>query len=153
LLDRRVAQARGRQREYREDEAGLLRPNHRWSQFNCAWCTGPVITGGLRENQDVTFLTDGGENTRSDEICYAGSRTQLDWFHITMHITVLSQYVRGVAQHDDAVGKSLLTDLERIKWLLWHGNQSRAGETIKFFLDDVDALEVDYPNLTTGCGF
>jgi hypothetical protein len=72
----------------------------------------------------------------------------LDWFHITMRITVLSQYARGVALHDDAAGKSLLAKLERIKWLLWHGNQYRAGKTIKFFLDDVDALEVDYPNLS-----
>jgi hypothetical protein len=48
----------------------------------------------------------------------------------------------------DRAGKSLLAELERIKWLLWHGNQYRAGETITFFLDDVDALEVDYPNLS-----
>ena len=56
-------------------------------------------------------------------------------------------YARGVAHHDEAAGKRLLADLERIKWLLWHGNQYRAGETIEFLLDDVDGLEVDYPNL------
>ena len=72
----------------------------------------------------------------------------LEWFHITMRITVLNQYIRGVRLHDDATGKSLLPDLERIKWLLWHGNQYGAGETIKFFLDDVDALQVEYPNLS-----
>jgi Adenylate and Guanylate cyclase catalytic domain len=71
----------------------------------------------------------------------------LDWFHITMRLTVLEQYARGVAHHDEAAGANLLTDLERIKWLLWHGNQHRAGKTIGFFLDDVDALQVDYPNL------
>jgi hypothetical protein len=27
-----------------------------------------------------------------------------------------------------------------VQWLLWHGIQYRAGETIKFFLDDVDAI-------------
>ena len=32
--------------------------------------------------------------------------------------------------------------------VLWDGNQYRAGQTIGFFLDDVDALEVDYPNLS-----
>ena len=46
------------------------------------------------------------------------------------------------------MGKSLLAELERIKWLLWHDNQYRAGETIRFFLDNVDALEVDHPNLS-----
>ena len=64
-----------------------------------------------------------------------------------MRLTVLSQYARGVAQHDDAEGTRLLAELERIKWLIWHGNQHRAEETIGFFLDDVTGLEVDYPNL------
>ena len=104
---------------------------------------------GLQANQDVTFLTDGGEEIRAlTQFVTPESEHVLDWFHITMRITVLSQYARGVAQHDDTVGRSLLAELEHIKWLLWHGNQYRAGETIKFFLDDVDALEVDYPNLS-----
>jgi hypothetical protein len=104
---------------------------------------------GLQANQDVTFLTDGGEEIRAlTELVTPESEHVLDWFHITMRITVLSQYARGVAQHDDAAGKSLLAELERIKWLLWHGNQYRAGEIIKSFLDDVDELEVEYPNLS-----
>jgi hypothetical protein len=103
---------------------------------------------GLQANQDVTFLTDGGEEIRSlAERVTPESEHVLDWFHITMRLTVLCQYARGVAHHDEAAGQSLLAELERIKWLLWHGNQHRAGETISFFLDDVDGLEVDYPNL------
>jgi len=103
---------------------------------------------GLQANQDVTFLTDGGQEIRAlTELVTPVSEHVLDWFHITMRLTVLQQYARGVAHHDEAAGANLLTDLERIKWLLWHGNQHRAGEAIGFFLDDVDALEVDYPNL------
>jgi len=37
-------------------------------------------------------------------------------------------YARGVAHYDAAEGARLLKSLERIKWLLWHGNQHRAGE-------------------------
>ena len=104
---------------------------------------------GLQANQDVIFLTDGGEEIRAlTEPVAQESEHVLDWFYTTMRITVLSQYARGVAHHDEAAGKSLLAGLERIKWLLWHGNRYRAGETIKFFLDDVDALEVDYLNLS-----
>ena len=104
---------------------------------------------GLQANQDVTFLTDGGEEISSlAERVTPESEHVLDWFHITMRLTVLCQYARGVAHHDEAAGQSLLRALERIKWLLWHGNQHRAGETINFFLDDVDGLEVDYPNLS-----
>ena len=60
---------------------------------------------GLQANQDVTFLTDGGEEIRAlTEFVTPESEHVLDWFHITMRLTVLSQYARGVAQHDDAAG-------------------------------------------------
>jgi hypothetical protein len=46
-----------------------------------------------------------------------------------------------------SAGARLLAELERSKWLLWHGNQHRAHEAIETLEDDVDGLEVDYPNL------
>ena len=70
----------------------------------------------------------------------------LDWFHITMRITVLMQFVRGVAQHDEAKGAELLKSLERIKWLLWHGNLHRAFAAIEDFDSDIDDLDVGYSN-------
>jgi len=103
---------------------------------------------GLQANQDVTFLTDGGEEVRSlTELVTPEAEHVLDWFHITMRLTVLGQYARGVAHYDEAEGGRLLASVERIKWLLWHGNQHRAGEEITFLEDDVDELEIDYPNL------
>ena len=108
-----------------------------------------VLTSqGLQSNQDVIFLTDGGEEIRAlTELVTPGSEHVLDWFHITMRVTVLEQYARGVAHHDEAAGARLLAELERSKWLLWHGNQHRAQEAIETLEDDVDELEVDYPNL------
>ncbi len=103
---------------------------------------------GLQANQDVTFLTDGG-----NEICALtewvtpASEHVLDWFHITMRLTVLSQYARGVAHHDEIQGAGLLKSIERMKWLLWHGNLQRAEKVIESFEEDVDVLETDYPNL------
>lgn len=103
---------------------------------------------GLQANQDVTFLTDGGEEVRAlTELVTPEAEHVLDWFHITMRLTVLGQYARGVAHHDKAEGARLLAALDSIKWLLWHGNQHRAGEEIAFFEDDVDGLAIDYPNL------
>jgi hypothetical protein len=53
---------------------------------------------GLQANQDVTFLTDGGEEIRAlTELVTPASEHVLDWFHITMRLTVLEQYARGVA--------------------------------------------------------
>jgi hypothetical protein len=103
---------------------------------------------GLQANQDVNFLTDGGEEIRAlTEFVTPASEHALDRFHTTMRVTVLQQYARGIAHHDAAVGARLLADLERIKWLLWNGNQHLARESIGFFEGDVDGLEVGYPNL------
>ena len=103
---------------------------------------------GLQANQDVTFLTDGGEEVRAlTELVTPEAEHVLDWFHIAMRLTVLEQYARGVAHHDEAEGARLLKTLERLKWLLWHGNRHRALQQADDLRDDVDALELDYPRL------
>ena len=62
-----------------------------------------------------------------------------------MRLTVLGQYAKGVAHVEQATGDQLLADIERIKWLLWHGNIHRAGPAVDNLQDDVEGLEVDYP--------
>jgi len=62
---------------------------------------------GLQANQDVTFLTDGGEEIRTlTELVTPVSEQVLEWFHITMRLTVLEQYARGLGHHDEAVGRN-----------------------------------------------
>jgi hypothetical protein len=109
-----------------------------------------VLTSqGFQANQDITFLTDGGDEIRAlTKGIGPCSEHVLDWFHITMRLTVLEQYAKGVTCCDKVVGNQLQEDIEWIKWLLWHGNQHRALQTTTWFEDDVDALEVDYPNLS-----
>ena len=103
---------------------------------------------GMQANQDITFLTDGGEEVRSltDGISPCSEHV-LDWFHITMRITVLGQFARGVAQYDQVAGAQLTKDLERIKWKLWHGNTITAQEVIEDFEADLSGLKSEYPNL------
>ena len=103
---------------------------------------------GLQANQDVTFLTDGEEEVRAlTELVTPEAEHVLDWFHIAMRLTVLEQYARGVAQHDTEEGARLLRELERTKWLLWHGNGHRSRQHADDLRDDVKALELDYPHL------
>ncbi len=103
---------------------------------------------GLQPNQEVTFLTDGGEEVRAlTERLSPEAEHVLDWFHITMRLTVLGQYAKGVAQHDKAAGIRLQESLDSIKWLLWHGNQHRSRQEIEVLQEDVDGLDLDYPNL------
>ncbi len=103
---------------------------------------------GMQANQDITFLTDGGEEVRAlTERISPCSEHVLDWFHITMRITVLGQFAKGVAQCDEEAGSRLTKELERIKWKLWHGNTIAAQEVIEDFEDELSDLDVGYPNL------
>jgi hypothetical protein len=111
-------------------------------------CSKLLKSQGLQANQDVTFLTDGGDEIRAlTEWVTPASEHVLDWFHIAMRLTVLSQYARGIAHHDEVKGAGLLKSIERMKWLLWHGNLQRAEKVTESFEEDVDVLETDYPNL------
>jgi hypothetical protein len=99
---------------------------------------------GLQANQEVTFLTDGGEEVRAlTEQITPASEHVLDWFHITMRLTVLSQFARGLAHEDEPQSTALLKSLESIKWLLWHGNLVRAVDAVRRFAENFDDLPLD----------
>lgn len=66
----------------------------------------------------------------------------LDWFHVTMRMTVLKQIAKGLPEK---VGEEadqyelrprVLDDLESVKWYLWHGNVFQA-------LNELQGLEMD----------
>jgi len=104
---------------------------------------------GLQANQAVEFFTDGAAVRRSlTSYLSAESTHLLDWFHLTMRLTVLQQYALGVAQVDAAGGKALQDGLTSIKWHLWHGNAERAVEKIRD-LDDALAAHQDDPLVAT----
>lgn len=103
---------------------------------------------GVQANQDITFITDGGEEVRSlAEMIAPASEHVLDWFHITMRITVLRQFAQGLENHDEQAGQGLLETLCRIKWHLWHGNVYRARDEIAGLQFDAEGLETGYPNM------
>src|SRR3954451_8301299 len=53
---------------------------------------------GLQANQRVVFLTDGGDTVRElPRDLSPESEHWLDWFNITMRLTVLGQMTRGLA--------------------------------------------------------
>ena len=52
----------------------------------------------------------------------------------------------GSPHRDEKEGARLLRELERVKWLFWHGNGHRAREHADDLRDDVKALELDYPH-------
>jgi hypothetical protein len=95
---------------------------------------------GMTMNQQVVFLTDGGEDVR-DLPLYLNPHAEqyLDWFHITMRLTVMTQLAKGLRSRENPkLATGVLQDLERLKWLLWHGNVFRALQVIRDLEFDLD---------------
>ena len=52
---------------------------------------------GLQMNQDIAFLSDGNDTLRALQLEMSPKATHiLDWFHLTMKLTVLEQYGKGL---------------------------------------------------------
>ncbi len=86
---------------------------------------------GMQMNQQTTFLSDGGDTVRDLQLYLNPELEHLsDWFHVTMRITVLDQYAKGVIRVDRDVGESLRKAVESTKWYLWHGNAYEALQKI-----------------------
>ena len=94
---------------------------------------------GMQMNQQVTFLTDGGGDVRELPL-YLNPQAEhlIDWFHITMRLTVMGQMAKGLGG-DTAV--EVAEELERLKWFLWHGNVFRALQVIGDLEMDLHAEE------------
>jgi hypothetical protein len=91
---------------------------------------------GMQANQQVTFLTDGGADVRELPL-YLNPQAEhlIDWFHITMRLTVLGQMTKGL---DLQTARAAAGELERLKWFLWHGNADRALHVINGLKIDLD---------------
>lgn len=102
---------------------------------------------GMQENQQVTFLSDGADNVRDLQyLMYPESEHILDWFHITMRITVLKQFAKGLIKSDPEQGAEVEKYLESTKWYLWHGNVRKALDCIEdCYIISIDD-EINYCN-------
>ena len=110
---------------------------------------------GLQMNQDITFLTDGGDTVRNLAADMSPCAEHvLDWFHITMRLTVLGQYAKGLAHHDEEEARVAERELKRIKGYLWNGNHREALTCIDGLvcdLDDLQDLPTTYPGIKAFC--
>ena len=108
----------------------------------------------MQMNQQITFLTDGGEDIRDlPEFMNPEAEHILDWFHITKRLTVMSQIAKGLCgisrpsedEEDPEVLDSagIEKNLERLKWYLWHGNAYQALKRIEFLEWDLEEWEED----------
>lgn len=96
---------------------------------------------GMQMNQQITFISDGADNVRGLQF-YLNPHAEhvLDWFHMTMRITALDQYAKGVVRLDEKLGEEIREDLRRVKWYCWHGNVYEAVRHIRFAEMDAETL-------------
>jgi hypothetical protein len=101
---------------------------------------------GHQLNQQITFLSDGGDTVRELQL-YLNPQAEhlLDWFHMTMRLTVLQQTAKGLPdqtrdeEQDYPLRDPVVRDLERLKWYLWHGNVYKALQVMQSIEMDLDA--------------
>lgn len=102
---------------------------------------------GMQANQQITFLSDGADNVRDLQyIMYPESEHVLDWFHVTMRMTVLNQFAKGLLKSDQKHGEEVQKLLESIKWYVWHGNVEAALSRIEDCYCICIDEDIKYPN-------
>ena len=108
---------------------------------------------GLQDNQQVVFMSDGGEDVRRVQTyLHPDSEHWIDWFHITMRITVMTNMSKSLQPPPPDPDLELIPevmtkliaevreDLVRLKWFLWHGNVFRALQTVNGIIMDLETL-------------
>jgi hypothetical protein len=86
-------------------------------------------------NQTITFLSDGDDTLRQLQVEMSPKALHiLAWHHVTMKLTVLGQYGKGLVQCEAVLGDAICDQIERLKWSLWHGQVDKA-------LGKIDELE------------
>src|SRR5215475_14425793 len=81
----------------------------------------------LQMDQKITFLSDGDDTLRQLQVEMSPNAIHiLDWFHLTMRLSVLSRYGKGLVPCETVLGEAICDQIERLKWSLWHGQVDKA---------------------------
>lgn len=65
----------------------------------------------------------------------------IDWFHITMRITVLQQQTKALQEERPETGADVSKRLDSVKHLLWHGNTEEALERLSDLIMDLSLIQ------------
>jgi hypothetical protein len=117
-----------------------------------------LASQGLQMNQQVVFLSDGGDTVRDLQMRMSPQAEHvLDWFHVTMRLTLMRQLAIGLTNavlpvrsdletagdgdDDEAlIASELIPHLTSLKWNLWHGNVRRALDLVDDLGFNVESL-------------
>jgi len=104
---------------------------------------------GIEPQQALCFISDGEASVRQLQAhLHPRSDHLLDWFHLTMRVTVLGQFVKGLLKLDPDLGSALEQAVDRLKWKLWHGKATAAREALAEIKRRLGAFAETYPKFT-----
>ena len=99
---------------------------------------------GLQNHQQVVFMSDGGEDVRRVQTyLHPQSEHWIDWFHITMRITVLQQQTKSLQGEANWMREAgeFSQRIDSVKHLLWHGNVAEALDRMEAMLLDLELIQ------------
>ena len=97
---------------------------------------------GLAMNQQVTFMSDGGDTVRKLQLHMSPNAEHLlDWFHLSMRLTVMTQQTKSLCAEFASLTEQSLGEIERVRHYLWHGNTDRAIDVIEDIQCQLDEVE------------
>jgi hypothetical protein len=115
----------------------------------------PLKYQGHQLNQQIMFLSDGGDTVRDLQLYLSPEAEHLlDWFHLTMRLTVLQQTAKGLPETTSdgektyTLREDVVRELERLKWFLWHGNVYKALQVVQSVEMDLDAAVANSSDAT-----
>ena len=108
-------------RSFTEDEDDKA-PSHKRLGFVQTLDTKPkrrlyevLQSQGLQMNQEITFLSDGNDTLRALQLEMSPKATHLlDWFHLTMKLTVLGQFGKGLVHCEAVLGEEIQRSAQRL---------------------------------------
>ena len=100
-------------------------------------------------NQELTSLSEGDDKLRELQWEMSPKATHiLDWFHLSMKLTVLGQFGKGLVQCEAVLGEAIREQIERLKWALWHGQVDKALGKIDDLETSIEPFSETYARFT-----
>src|SRR5262249_34875738 len=96
-------------------------------------------------NQTITFLSDGADTLRQLQLEISPKALHiLDWHHVTMKLTALAQYGKGLVPCESVLGEASCEQIERVRWAVWVGQVDKAVVKIDGVANSIQRFSETY---------
>ncbi|MGH9431650.1 MAG: hypothetical protein ACRD3T_08915 [Terriglobia bacterium] len=133
--------------EQRWDVMEMERQELAMESLGVSLAEGKTILRGVqdsvaaRQMAEYLELQRAGEDVRQvREYLHPSGEHVIDWFHITMRLTVLQQQTQALREERPPTGAAASKQVESVKHLLWDGNVEEALERLANLILDLELI-------------